>query len=613
MEKEDQRNFMIAMFLMIAFVWAYQTFIIDPEVQARKAAEAAQREQVATTTTPSVVAPETTPTIQRAETVEAALGQAQRVAFDSQQVRGSIRVKGARIDDLLLKDEFETVERKDPIRLFRPAEGPNGYYAAYGWRGADGIVAGINTDWEIIGDGNLSANNPLRLRHVGGGLSIERQISVDDHYMFTFEDTVTNTSSAAQDLNAFGVIRRYGEDKDFLKATDPEGNLNSALVHQGLIGVLDGSLKLRKYKPLSKGKIMKGANDRGEIESTEGGWLGLTDKYWMGALIPQQDMTFNGYSVREMKESGPELRLHTRSVTLTLAPGETRTVTNRVFAGAKRLDQLKEYKKTLGIPRFDDAIDWGFLYFLTKPFFSIIVWLNSVLGSFGLAILGFTVLVKAVLFPLYNTSYKSMAKMKKLTEPMKEIRERFAADRQRQQQEIMKLYKEHNANPVAGCVPILATIPVFYALYKTLFVTIEMRHESFLWLNDLSAPDPTALLNGFGLFGGLVSAATLKGIPVVGIILGIGALPLLYGITMWAMQSLNPPPEDPNQARIMMFLPIVFTFVFAGFAGGLVLYFVWNNLLTLAQQYTIMRRQGVETGLDKLIARIRGGKTGEST
>ena len=214
------------------------------------------------------------------------------------------------------------------------------------------------------------------------------------------------------------------------------------------------------------------------------------------------------------------------------------------------------------------------------------------LGSFGLAILGFTVLVKLVLFPLYNASYRSMAKMKKLSEPMKEIRERFAADRQRQQQEIMKLYKETGANPVAGCLPILATIPIFFALYKTLYVTIEMRHESFLWLQDLAAPDPTALLNGFGLFGFLVSAESIKSIPLLGIFIGIGALPVLYGLTMWAMQSLNPPPDDPMQRRIFAFLPLIFTFVFAGFAGGLVLYFVWNNILTILQQYTIMRRQG---------------------
>ncbi|MEO0720890.1 MAG: membrane protein insertase YidC, partial [Pseudomonadota bacterium] len=255
-------------------------------------------------------------------------------------------------------------------------------------------------------------------------------------------------------------------------------------------------------------------------------------------------------------------------------------------------------------------VDWGFLYFLTKPFFEILLWLESKLGSFGWAILAFTVLVKLPLIPLYNTSFKAMAKMKKLTEPMKEIRERFAADPKRQQQEIMALYQKEKANPLAGCLPILATIPIFYALYKTLFVTLEMRHEPFGYISDLAAPDPTAIGNLFGL---LPWAATdVKSIPILGLIIGIGILPLLYGISMAILQSLNPPPPDPTQRMVIMLLPIIFTFVFAGFAAGLVLYWVWNNVLTLIQQYYIMRRNGAETEIGKFIAKRLGRKTEEA-
>ena len=612
MEKEDQKNFVMALVLMVAFLWLYEVFISSPNRRAQEAAEAQRQEQIANAPPEPI-----REIIQRAATREDALQSEDRkdIAFNGPKVSGSINLKGARIDNLTLNEEKILVDSDESIHLFRPDNGPNGYYAAYGWWASDGYIASFNDDWTPVSRNNLTPSSPIKLTMTRSSITIDREIALDDNYMFTITDTVTNGSTRPRTLYTKGTVRRYGRPQDFLPATDPNALPNGEiLAHEGLIGIVDGTLKLRKYKALKDGKTIKGSDDDGRIESSEGGWIGLTDKYWMGALIPQQDLNFtasSGYEAADDdKGTVAETEVSLSGERFQLQPGESRTVTNRIFAGAKRLEPLRAYKRDLDIPRFDDAIDWGMFYFLTKPFYNVIVWLKGILGSFGLAILGFTVLVKLVLFPLYNASYRSMAKMKKLSEPMKEIRERFAADRQRQQQEIMKLYKETGANPIAGCLPILATIPIFFALYKTLYVTIEMRHESFLWLNDLAAPDPTSALNLFGLLGFLVSAESIKSIPLIGFIIGIGALPILYGLTMWGMQSLNPPPDDPMQKRIFAMLPIIFTFVFAGFAGGLVLYFVWNNILTLIQQYTIMRRQGVETGLDRFLAKRFGKKEG---
>ena len=606
MEKEDQRNFILAVVLMIAFVWVYQTFIIDPDQKIRRAAEEAARAEV--------IASEQQVTTEAgddggegdviiAETVDEALTQFDRVPFEGPGVDGSIRLSGARIDDLSLKDYMTEVDGDEEVRIFRPETGPYGYYAAYGWlpeRGAP--LVGVNTDWQLVRGEKLTPQSPITLAVERDGIRFERQISLDENYMFTYADTLTNTGSDTRELTPFGVVRRYGEYKEFLAAADPNASQNATIVHQGLIGVLDGELKLRKYNKLAKGEGIKGGGF-----SPTGGWVGLTDKYWMGALIPQQDRAFEAEFTRGARGTDTVMEIKAEGAIVSLAPGATITLTNRVFGGAKRLSVLKAYEEELGIERFDDAVDWGWLYFLTKPFFSVLSWLAEKLGSFGLAIMGFVVLLKILLFPLYNSSYKSMAKMKKLQEPMKELRERFAADKQRQQQEIMKLYKREKANPVAGCLPILLTIPVFFALYKTLYVTLEMRHEPFLWMRDLSAPDPTAIGNLFGLLPW--SAEMLKAVPVAGIVIGIGALPILYGVTMWILQSLNPPPPDPTQRKVIMMLPIVFTFVFGGFAGGLVLYWVWNNVLSTAQQYTIMRRQGVETEVGKFIAKHLGRRT----
>lgn len=606
MEKEDQRNFLIAIVLMIAFVFLYQTFVMKP-AQDKFEAEQAAIEQIEAEGNISGIDSADAPEVAATKTVAQAIADSNRIVFDGPSMDGTIRVSGARIDDLSLKKHFLTVAKKSEVRLFRPEAAEYGYYASYYWLDSAGKpITGANANWQRVGSGTavLTPTAPVTLKFEANGIEIERVISLDDDYMFTFTDTVTNTGSTERSVKPYGSIRRHGGYEGFLNITDPGSAKGGQLAHMGLIGVVDKELRLRKYKQLFQGKKVKGENAEGFFRSDAGGWWGLSDKYWMGALVPQQDAEFLASVNKALLTRGGPLEVRTESVPVTLQAGQSVTVENRIFAGAKRLNVLQEYERTLGLPQFVDAIDWGWAFFLTKPFFYALQWLQGIVGGFGLAILAFTVLIKIPLLPLYNASYKSMAKMKKLQEPMKEINERFKGDPQRKQQEIMKLYKQEGANPVGGCLPILLTIPIFYALYKTLFVTLEMRHEPFLYISDLSAPDPTAIGNLFGLLPW--AAADVKSLPVIGIIIGIGVLPILYGVTMAALQSLSPPPPDPMQRKVIQFLPLIFMFVFGGFAAGLVIYWVWNNILSFAQQYFIMRRNGVETEIGKKFSQLMG-------
>ncbi len=594
MDPQDQRNFIIAMALMIVFVFGYQAFVLEPQAKrANEAREAAQAE--AGIETPVEIPSALQDTI---KTVDEALVETDRVTFEAARVDGSINLSGAVIDDLNLKDHYRTVEKTEELRLLRPANAANGYTVGWNWLEGSTPIAGYRDTWsaseETFGDDNVTT---LTLEK--DNLRFERTISVDENYMFTFADTITNLGSEERTLIPLGAVRRYGEWKEFLDATDPGSSRKTGFAHQGLMGSFDSALTWRNYSNLFKGRGLKKAEDGIRVAET-GGWLGLTDMYWMAALVPEQG---EGFRAR-VRNADQQLEVLVQAETMTLAPGETKSMTNQIFAGAKEYDVVNAYEEA-GVPRFGDAIDWGnILYYLTKGLFFVLNWLQGIVGSFGWAIMALVVLVKLPLVPLYNQSYKSMAKMKKLAEPMKEIQERFKGDPQRRQQEVMKLYQREKANPLAGCVPILLTIPIFIALYKTLYVTIEMRHTPFWFINDLSAPDPTAIGNLFGLLPW--AAADVKAIPILGFVIGIGVLPILYGVTMAGIQALSPPPPDPTQRTIMMALPFIFMFVFGGFAAGLVLYWVWSNILSLGQQYFIMRRNGVETELDKLVKRLLG-------
>ena len=602
MDPQDQRNFLIAMALMIAFVFLYQTVVVGPENARRKAATEAAKANAPVTQ--SVDAPiSTAPLV--VESVEDALNTSDRLIFDADRVDGSIRLQGAVLDDLNLKSHYKTVAKKEELRLLRPENSKNGYTVSWSWLEQGKVLVGEKDMW-TTSDTLLKTGNAAVLNLTKDGLQIERTIDIDENYMFSYTDRITNTSGADRVLRPYGQVKRFGQWKDFLEATDPGSSKKMGLAHQGLLGAFDKELTWRNYTNLAKGKGLKKSED-GRRSAQEGGWVGLTDMYWMAALIPEQQGGFTA-TVRDVNPTDTtreRLDILMSAAPVTVGAGKTVTVTNRIFAGAKEYDVVREYEQA-GIPRFDDSIDWGsILRSITKPLFSLLNWLNAKIGSFGLAILALVVLVKIPLIPLYNASYKSMAKMKKLTEPMKEIQERFKADPQRRQQEIMKLYKREKANPLAGCIPILFTIPVFFALYKVLYVTLEMRHTSFMFLNDLSAPDPTAIGNLFGLIPWM-SGPDIAAIPILGFVIGIGILPIMYGVTMAGIQALSPPPADPTQRTIMMALPFVFMFIFGGFASGLVLYWVWSNILSLIQQYYIMRRNGVETELDKLVKRLLG-------
>ena len=616
MDQSDQRNFLIAIVLTVIFLFAYQALVLDPEARKQREIMAA-REQVQAEAQAALgidaadgTGPIPVPAVTRTMSVEEALAAEERIVFRGAGVDGSIRLSGARLDDLSLGRHFVTVEREEEVRLLAPEASQFGYYSFVGWVDADNqLIAGANAAWQRVTPGDLTPTSPVTIRFERDGIRIDRVIAMDDDYMFTFTDTVTNGGGAVRILRPVSAIRRFGGWKEFVDSVDPGSSINTGIVHQGLIGVLDGKLKLQKYTQLQKSKSESGA-------SQDGGWWGFTDKYWMMTVIPDQTRAFSAETSYRVRDGRAMTEATITGEEMSLAPGDSVTVVTRLYAGAKEVSVLDRYEDELAIPRFNDAVDWGRFYFMTKPFFWLLEtfkgWVGGLGGvAFGVAILMLTVLVKAVFFPIQNKAYESMTKMKKLTEPMKEIRERFAADKQRQQQEIMKLYQKEKVNPLAGCLPILIQIPVFFALYKTLTVTIEMRHAPFFgWVNDLSAPDPTAIGNLFGLLGGLFTAGDVKAIPLVGAVLGVGLWPIMYGITMWGVQSLSPPPPDAMQRRIFAFMPLIFTFVFAGFAAGLVIYWTWSNLLSLLQQYVIMRRQGVETQLDKLIRKLRAGKAG---
>ncbi len=486
--------------------------------------------------------------------------------IETPSLHGSIDLSGARFDDLTLATYHETVGPKSPeVELLSPTGTQEPYLAELGWVAAspDIKVPGPQTRWTASG-GPLTPTNPVTLTWDNGqGLVFTRTISVDPNYMFTVRDAVRNTGDAPVKLTPYGLVSRTGTPHV----------AGYYILFEGMLGYLDGSLQEVKYSSLSPEKPLDFPSN--------GGWLGFTDKYWLTALIPPQSEAIKARFTHTVDGGVDRYQTDYLGPEVTIAPNGTGETSARFFAGAKEVNLLDAYQAT-GIPLFDHAIDFGWFYFLTKPIFLVLQFFDRVLGNFGLAILLLTLCVKLLFFPLANKSYNAMSKMKLLQPEIQKLRERFPDDKARQQQEMMALYKRVGANPLAGCLPIVIQIPVFFSLYKVLFVTIEMRHAPFFgWIRDLSAPDPTSFANLFGL---------LPFAPPH--ILMIGAWPLIMGLTMFLQQKLNPQPVDPVQARMFMLLPIVFTYMLAAFPAGLVIYWAWNNLLSIAQQWTIMRRAG---------------------
>jgi len=538
-------------------------------------------------TPPGTTTPAPTPTPTPTEppvkqlTREEALEQSPRVRIETPRLGGSIALKGGRIDDLTLTQYRETVDPKSPpIVLLSPFGSPHPFYADFGWSPASGTsVKGpdANTLWTQEGSGPLTVDHPVTLTHDNGeGLVFRRTISVDDKYMFTVKDEVANKGSAPVVLHPFALISRQGT---------PQVQGYSSVLHEGMIGVLGDRLQEESYSDLEKKKV-------NEFKGTQG-WLGITDKYWGATLIPDPASKFNGRFLFGQLGGIKTYQADFFLEPVTVAPGSSAAASTRLFAGAKEVSIVDGYKNALGIDRFDRLIDWGWFYFITKPLFLAIDWTYHLVGNFGIAILIVTVFVKILFFPLANKSYASMAKMKAVQPEMVAIRERYADDKMKQQQAMMELYKKEKINPVAGCLPILIQIPVFFALYKVLFVTIEMRHAPFFgWIQDLSAPDPTTVFNLFGLIPWDPSQ-----VPLIGAFLMLGVWPLIMGVTMWVQMKLNPPPPDPTQQIIFDWMPVIFTFMLAGFSAGLVIYWAWNNTLSVIQQSVIMRRHGAKIEL----------------
>ncbi|WP_412777140.1 membrane protein insertase YidC [Thalassospira lucentensis] len=568
----EQRNLWVAIASAVVILIGWQFFFApEPDTQVR---EAQVREQLdasgsnppqASTGGPSVPGGQpAVPTVNRDD----ALAKSPRIAIDTPRVEGSIRLVGGVIDDIQLQDYHETEEPDSPlIHVLNPTGSSDAYFAEFGWvgTGKDVVLPSSETRWSASGD-TLTVDNPITLSwDNGAGLTFKREISIDQNYLFTVNQSVVNNSGSEVTLHPYGLISRKNKPQ----------TAGFYILHEGPLGVIDGTLTEIDYDDLA---------DDGAVEKkTTGGWLGITDKYWLVALAPSSDEVMTTRFSHHFAENTDKYQTDYLGAARTVANGSEAKAETRLFAGAKEVTLLDTYAEDYGITNFDLAIDFGWFYFLTKPFFLVLQWMYHLVGNFGVAILLITVAVKAVMFPLANKSYKSMSAMKKLQPQITEMREQFKDDRQRQQQEMMALYKREKINPASGCLPIIVQIPVFFALYKVLFVSIEMRHAPFFgWIQDLSAPDPTSLFNLFGL------------IPFdPPQMLMIGVWPLIMGLTMFLQQKLNPAPADPTQAKIMMFLPLIFTFMLASFPAGLVIYWAWNNTLSIIQQRYIMYKMGI--------------------
>ncbi|MEO1252767.1 MAG: membrane protein insertase YidC [Pseudomonadota bacterium] len=588
------RNLILAITLSVGVLLIWDIFVAKPQrdafLEAQEVAqEAAQAAAASETEAPAPgaadVAGIASPAGAQPEdvvSVEEALASAsRRVPIRTATLDGSINLTGGRIDDLTLTQYFETLDEEVPIRLLNPRAAEHGHYVQLGWiAGAD---AAQSAEWSAPADAVLTPQTPVTMTRRQGDIVFEKTISIDDQYMFRVDQTVRNEGGEAAALTPYALVIQRGIPEDFT---------GWMILHEGPLGVIGKALYERKYKNLAKNP------EKAVKESGAEGWVGITNKYWLAAAIPPQDEEMQATLDNIGTPSEPVFRATYALPQRSLAGGETLTLTSHIFGGPKDVDLLQSYEAKpenggLGIYDFDKAVDWGNLFILTRPIFYTLNFFGDLTGNFGIAILILVLIVKAILFPVANKGFETMAKMKKLQPRVEEIRKNYADDRMKMQQEMMALYKTEKMNPLAGCLPILIQMPIFYALYKTLFVTLEMRHAPFmLWIKDLSAPDPTTIFNLFGLLPYDPTA-----IPVVGAFLGIGVLPILMGISMWFQTKLNPPPADPVQAQVFAMLPFIFVFIFAPFAAGLVLYWFWNTFLGILQQWLIMKRNGVEVNL----------------
>jgi YidC/Oxa1 family membrane protein insertase len=583
---QDNRNMVVFVIAAFALMLVYQFFVLEP-AQKKQQAAAKAAQAVAAAQAKSPAAPQATITLTRAQ----ALAQGPRAQIDTPSLKGSVALTGARIDDLYLKKYPQTLDKgSSPVELLRPQGTEFAYFANFGWTGAN--PAGLpnsNTPWTLAQGQVLSPGHPLVLTYASPtGLQFTRTISVDDQYMFTVSDTVANRGAVQATLMPFGTVQRFGL---------PPDTFNAINVHQGAVGWLNG-LQQSGYKDWKK---------KGQLEfKATGGWAGITDKYWMAAIAPDQKEpvteTFRVTSDQSVDVYDSSYLGQAR----TLAPGQEASETVHLFAGAKTVQGLQQYTKSYGIPEMDRAVDWGILNVITRPVFMLLEFFYQHVGNFGVAILLLTICVRLVLFWPSHKTYESTTKMKKVQPELDKIRQRFKDDPAKQQQETLAFYQRERINPFLGCIMMLPTIPIFFSLYKVLSVTIEMRHASFLFVPDLSASDPTTIWNLFGLIPYDPTALPLIGGFFAGF-LHIGIWALVYAFTMWLSQSMTPTTGmDQTQKTMMQWMPLVMMFFLARLTVGLLIYYTWSNLLSIVQQYVIMHRFEVENPIDSFIARLRG-------
>jgi YidC/Oxa1 family membrane protein insertase len=589
---DQNRNLILATVLSMVVILVWFVMFPPPEVsedpnalptQVTTPAETGDGEEIALTPPPAG-ADATATALTETEMTEVALDEAARIDIETAELTGSISLRGGRIDDLSLRAYNETLEEDSPIvRLLAPTGGAEPYYALYGWAPAGELsfedVPGADTPWQVESGETLAVGSPVTLVwDNGNGLIFRRTVTVDEDFMFSVTQSVENTSDSEVRLAPYGIVARHGL---------PDDLQNFFILHEGVVRKVDGQLDEISYDNVTELDFVERERAQAEVVQVEdNGWIGFTDKYWMTTLIPGDGQPFT--SVTRYVVSADIYQTEARLPVVSVAPGGTGEVTTQLFAGAKEWETIRDYQNAGGIDRFIDSIDWGWFYFLTKPMFWLLHNLNVLIGNMGLAIIALTIIVKAVLFPLAYKSYASMARMRELQPEMEKIKERAGEDRQKMQQLMMELYKKEKVNPASGCLPILLQIPIFFSLYKVIFVTLELRHAPFFgWLNDLSAPDPSSILNLFGLLP--IEAPDPTSLLAL---VFIGILPILLGISMWLQQKLNPQPTDATQAAIFAWLPWVFMFMLGGFASGLLIYWIANNLITFAQQYIIMKRHG---------------------
>ena len=556
----DSKNLIIAVLLsalvLLGWSWAANKFFPTANPPSTKIEAGKQQPVQQPASQPFAPA-----TPKATMSVAAALSGAQRVAIRTPSLSGSINLKGAQIDDLVLLDQRQTIAKNSPpVRLLSPLGAPGAYIASFGWTAQGTSAPGLDTMWTADST-TLSAGNPVTLTAQGvDGARYQLKIAVDDGYLFTVQQSVSNGSGEPLVVRPIGLVSRAD------KSHDPDSWTN----HVGPIGLFGGKANYDvDYKTLDE--------DGPQPFNNVSGWLGFTDKYWLTALVPQGNVSAD---FRRSPSGGYQADYAAAPVTV--APGQTSTVQTRLFAGAKEKAWLDRYEDA-GIPKLSKSIDWGWFEFFMRPIFDLLMFLFHTVGNFGVAIICLTFIVRAIMFPIAQKQFQSMAAMRKIQPKLKALQERFKDDKQRQQQEILKLYQAEKINPAAGCLPIVLQIPVFYALYKVLLVSVEMRHQPFaLWIKDLSAADPLTPVNLFGLLHFTPPA-----------FLAIGVLPILVGATQWASMKLNPQPMDPAQAQIFAIMPWFLVFIMAPFAAGLQLYWITNNVLTMAQQWWLYRKYGL--------------------